>query len=298
MMKQVVSVSLGSRDRDHEVDVTLLGEQVHIRREGTDGDEAAFRRRLLELDGQVDAFGIGGAHLGMDVESRYYPLHSVQKLVKGVQTPMVDGGGLRAVVERQLRQTLDTALPWPMPKRALIGTAVARYDLALSFYDAGYEMMYGDLGFSLGIPIVIRKLSALRMMARTLLPILGYLPLSMLYPTGGKQSENTPKFGNWFSWATVVADDFHYIKKFMPLRLDGKVIVTNTTTAKDVALLQERGAAFLCTSTPQLEGRTFGTNVIEAALTAVAGVKRPLTTTEIQTMVNQLDMKPQVIPLQ
>jgi len=46
--------------------------------------------------------------------------------------------------------------------------------------------------------------------------------------------------------------------------LKGKTIITNTTTQGDVAMLQERGLKWLVTTTPRLEGRSFGTNVIEA----------------------------------
>ncbi|MEI7815375.1 MAG: quinate 5-dehydrogenase, partial [Coriobacteriia bacterium] len=59
-MKQVVSVSIGSSARDHEVEIDLLGERFRIRREGHDGDLDAAAARFAELDGKVDAFGMGG----------------------------------------------------------------------------------------------------------------------------------------------------------------------------------------------------------------------------------------------
>ena len=59
-MKRVVSVSLGSSARDHSAKVNLLGEDFEISRVGTDGklDEAIAKVR--ELDGKVDAIGLGG----------------------------------------------------------------------------------------------------------------------------------------------------------------------------------------------------------------------------------------------
>jgi hypothetical protein len=42
-----------------------------------------------ELDGKVDAFGVGGADLGLMVDSRWYKLHSVQSLTQYVRkTPL------------------------------------------------------------------------------------------------------------------------------------------------------------------------------------------------------------------
>ena len=83
----------------------------------------------------------------------------------------------------------------------------------------------------------------------------------------------------------------------LPDRLDGKIIVTNTTTPEDVELLRTRGVRILCTTTPRLEGRTFGTNVMEAALTAIAGKKRSLTPAELQAMLSEDDLAPTVLPL-
>ena len=92
-MKRAVSISIGSSKRDKAVEVTLLGEPVSIERIGTDGDMEATALKYKELDGKVDAFGVGGADLGAIVEGKFYPFHSVQKLVRFVQkTPVVDGG--------------------------------------------------------------------------------------------------------------------------------------------------------------------------------------------------------------
>jgi hypothetical protein len=57
-----------------------------------------------------------------------------------------------------------------------------------------------------------------------------------------------------------------------------KIIATNTTTAADVELFREAGIKYLVTSTPVLEGRSFGTNMMEAALIAASGKGRALTT--------------------
>lgn len=295
-MLQVVSVSLGSSKRDQQVETTILGQPIRLTRIGTDGDLARARARFRELDGKVDAFGVGGADLAITVNGRRYPLYSVQSLVEGLYTPAVDGGGVRAVLERQLVQRLETHLPEPIqPRRVLIGTAVARYDLARSFADAGFSAIYGDLGFGLGISWPIRSLDTLHRLAALLLPIMGRLPFSWLYPTGAQQERITPKFGEWYKWAMVIADDFHYIKQHLPARLDGKIIVTNTTTRHDLDLLRSRGVRMVVTSTPRIDGRTFGTNLLEAALVAIAGKGRALTTDELRAMVSEEDLQPTIL---
>jgi hypothetical protein len=77
-----------------------------------------------------------------------------------------------------------------------------------------------------------------------------------------------------YRWAEVIAGDFHLIRRYMPPQLPGKVVLTNTVTAADVEDLRRRGVALLVTTTPEMGGRSFGTNVIEAVLVAASG-RRP-----------------------
>jgi hypothetical protein len=302
-MKRVVSVSLGSVKRNKKVTVTLLGEEITMERIGTDGDEEKATQLYNELDGKVDAFGVGGIDLGMSIGGRYYPIHAAQKMVAGVKhTPVVDGGGLHSGdaqnLERGIAQFIEQEIGDEVhPKRVLITTGVDRYSSALSFAEAGYEMVFGDLGFGLGIPIPIRSLRGLRTLARILMPIVGRMPISVLYPTGEKQEEIVPKFGKWYNWATVISGDCLYIKQHMPDQLDGKVIATNTTTPADIEAFRQRGVRYLVTITPQIEGRSFGTNLLEASLVAIAGKGRPLTDDELGDMVAQLDLKPTLLRL-
>jgi hypothetical protein len=204
------------------------------------------------------------------------------KLVAGIkQTPFVDGGGLKLTLERGIAQFIEQEIGDDVqPKRALITMGVDRYGSALSFDEAGYEIIFGDLGFGLGIPIPIRSLRGLHTVGRILMPIVGRMPLEFLY------------LGKWYAWATVICGDCLYVKQHMPDRLDGKVIATNTTTPADVEAFRQRGVRYLVTATPRLEDRSFGTNMMEAAMVAVAGKGRPLTTAELEEMLERLDLKP------
>ncbi|RLC74922.1 MAG: quinate 5-dehydrogenase [Chloroflexi bacterium] len=293
-MKRAVSISLGSVKRDKKVTITLLGEEISIERIGTNGDVEKATQLYNELDGKVDAFGVGGIDLGVTFAGHHYPLYTALKLVAGVKhTPVVDGEGLKLTLERGLAQFIEQEIGDNVqPKRVLITMGVDRYGSAVSFDEAGYELLFGDLGFGLGLPIPIRSMHKLRLVGRILMPIVGRMPLEFLYPTGEKQEEIVPKFGKWYNWATVISGDCLYIKQHMPDHLEGKVIVTNTTTTADVEAFRERGVRYLVTSTPRLEGRSFGTNMMESALVAVAGKGRPLTTDELEDMIAQLGLKP------
>lgn len=295
-MKRAVSISIGSSARDKSVEITLLGERVVMERIGTDGDMQAAAGLFRDLDGKVDAFGVGGTDLGLRVGDRLYKLHSVARLVREVRiTPYVDGGGLKGTLERQLGPFIERRLGKELPaKRAFIASAVDRYGMASSFSESGYECIFGDLMFSLGLPIPIRSLRSIRILAAVLIPIVGRLPFEWLYPTGKEQEVRKPRWPQHFHWASVVAGDALYIKRRMPDSLPGRVIATNTTTPADVEFFRQAGIRYLVSSTPLLDGRTFGTNMMEAALVAVAGKGRPLTSAELQDMLTRLKMEPQI----
>lgn len=295
-MKRVVSVSLGSSSRDHKATLKLLGQEMTVERIGTDGDIKKAIQLYNELDGQVDALGVGGIDLTLRVRDRHYPLYQALKLVKDVKhTPVVDGGGLKHTLERRVMQFVEHEIGDEiLPKRGMLASSVDRFGMALSFAEAGYDMVYADFMFALGLGIPLRTIRSVEILAAILLPILGHLPISFIYPTGEKQTINEPKWEKYYQWASVVAGDFLYIKRHMPLHMDGKVIVTNTTTQEDVKMLTERGVKYLVTTTPRLEGRSFGTNVMEGALVTVAGKGRKLTTSELEELIKELDLEPAI----
>ena len=297
-MKKAVSISIGSSKRNKAVEVTLLGEKVSIERIGTDGDMEAAALKYKELDGKVDAFGVGGADLGAIADGKWYPFYSVKPMVRFVEkTPLVDGGGLKNTLENKAAAFLDKKIGDYINSRGrkvLVALGVDRWGLSKSFVDAGYETIFGDLMFGLEIPIAIHKISQLKTLAALLMPVAGRLPFEWVYPTGEKQEKRTPKWAKYYAWATVIAGDCHYIKRFMPDDLTGKVIVTNTTTPEDVEAFRKAGVKYLVTTTPVLEGRSFGTNMMEAALVAVSGKGRPLTWPELTEMIDKLDLEPQL----
>ena len=292
-MKRAVSVSLGSSTRDKQVIITLGGQQISVERVGTDGDVEKARRLYAELDGKVDALGVGGVDLYLRLDKREYPLRAALKLVQDVhQTPVVDGRGLKHTLERRVFELAEPALGGiPHFHHAFVPVAVDRPGLAQAVSDVADEVIFGDLMVALGVPIDIRGMRNYRRVARMMLPIVSYFPMSMIfYGSGGAESE--PKYQRYWRWADLLAGDFLFMRKYLIEDLAGKTVVTNTTTAENVEFLRARGVRTVITTTPRYEGRSFGTNMMEAALVAVAGKGHPLTTGELQEMLVRLDMKP------
>lgn len=301
-IKEVVSISIGSSARDHEVEIELEGECFKIRREGTDGDMEKARRRFAELDGTVDAFGLGGTDIYLRAAGRDYYFRDTKKMIADVKhTPVVCGSGLKGAVEASTVKFMQEELGLDLAgKRCLVPSAVDRFGLAQALYEAGCRMTYGDLLYSLGIPVMIHRWRSLHVLIKTLAPIAVQLPFEWLYPTGDKQHDAPAdtKHAHLYRDNDIIAGDFHYVCKYMPEDMRGKWLITNTTTPSDVENMRSRGVELMVTSTPRLNGRSFGTNVIEATLVALKGANGPLPEAEYVELLRQVGFRPDVQWLQ
>ncbi len=298
-MKRVVSVSLGTSKRDKRHETEILGEQFSIERRGTDGDRAKFRALFHELDGQVDALGVGGADIWVVVGERKYAFREILGLIAGVkETPIVDGSGLKHTLERETIYRLqeDGIIDWKN-ERTLLVSAVDRYGMAQALSELCPNVVYGDLMFGLGVPIPIRTYRGVQMIGTAFLPVITRLPLQWFYPTGAKQEERKPSNPKAFAEATVICGDWHYIRRYAPDRMEGKTIITQTLRQADLEWLASTGAKQAITTTPVMGGETFATNVMEGVIVALLG-RRPeeLTREDYLGVLKELDWRPNVIP--
>lgn len=297
-MKRVMSVSLGSSTRDHSVETEFLGVKFLIERIGTNGDMDKAIKLIREYDGIVDAFGLGGIDLYIFAAGKSYTFRDAARIAgAATKTPVVDGSGLKNTLERRVILYLQNEMKMNFQnKKVLMVSAVDRPGMAESLWQAGAQMNFGDLIFGLGIPISISSMKAFERLTKILVPIVVKLPFKMLYPTGEKQEKIKPKYAEHYLNADIIAGDFHFIRRYMPETLKNKWIITNTVTTKDVELLRERGVSVLVTTTPELNGRSFGTNVMEGVLIALAG-KSPAQMTEqdYSDMLDKIGFKPRII---
>ncbi len=293
-MKRAVSISLGSSKRDKRVTVKLNGQEILVERIGTDGDLKKARQMYLDLDGKVDAFGVGGIDLYLRLDEREYPLHAALRLVSGIKhTPLCDGRGLKHTLERRVFQLATSQLGDMRFKQAFIPVAIDRLGLAEAVAEVSERSVFGDLMVALGVPIPIYGIPAFKRVARVMLPIVSHFPMSMIF-YGSDGAEHEPKYTKYFAESDLLAGDFLFMRKYMPKNLSGKTIVTNTTTEENIALLKERGVKTIITTTPRFDGRSFGTNMNEAMLTAYAGKGRRLTDGELNGLIDELGLKPDV----
>ncbi|MTI95540.1 MAG: quinate 5-dehydrogenase [Firmicutes bacterium] len=295
-MKRVVSISLGSSRRDHQAEVQFNGVRFQVERRGTDGDMKKMIAMVSELDGKVDAFGLGGIDLYVGTPGRRYIFRDAKNIVKAARkTPVVDGSGLKNTLERNTIKYLAEKLGWSFAeKKVLLISALDRWGMAETLAQYGSSLLIGDFMFTLGLPFPIRKLKTIDRVARILAPLVVQLPFSIVYPTGKKQDSSDGRLARYFNDKDIIAGDFNYIYKHMPRNMEGLKLITNTVTATDIDELRSRGVKTLVTTTPALNGRSFGTNVMEAVLVAYAGRDSELSPEEYNRLLAELKFVPRV----
>ncbi|MGA8384436.1 MAG: hypothetical protein WB687_04015 [Candidatus Cybelea sp.] len=300
-MKRVVSVSLGSSSRDHRANVTFLGEEFDISRVGTDGKLDAALAMVRELDGHVDAIGLGGIDVYLYAGRHRYALRDGLRLLEAAKiTPIVDGSGLKNTLEREAVAFMQRDLGIDLRgKRVLMVSALDRFGMAQALVDAGADVLFGDFIFALDKDMPVRGLAEFEELAEKYLPDACKLPFQFFYPTGKKQEKPPePKYPHYYEQSEIIAGDFHFMRQFMPDRLDGKIVLTNTVTAGNVEDLAVRGVKMLITTTPEIAGRSFGTNVLEAALLALLGKAwSDVVPADYEGLLRELGLKPRVVRL-
>jgi hypothetical protein len=277
-MKNVVSVSLGSTAGDFAREIDLAGQRVHLSREGTNGDIERAKARICELDGNVDAIGLGGIDI-------YLYVGGGEQLIIGdglrlaqaaTTTPVVDGSGLKNTLERRVVRELAAQRHIDSSMKILMVSALDRFGMAEALVELGCECVFGDLIFNIGLDFPLTTLAEIEDLAKKYRSRLMNVPFHMLYPTGSAQDEKKadPRYGKYYEQADVIAGDAHLILRHMPERLPDKGIITNTTRPHTIARFAEAGVGWVVTTTPQLNGVSGGTNLMEAALVAL--MEKPL----------------------
>jgi hypothetical protein len=159
-MKRVVSISIGASTRNKTAEVEILGEKFIIERIGTDGDLKKAIELIKELDGKVDAFGMGGIDLYLSAGNKRYIIKDALPLKNAAKiTPIVDGSGLKNTLERKVIKYIQKkGIVNIKEKKVLMTSVMDRFGMAQAFYEEGARLIIGDLMFALNLPIPLHSL--------------------------------------------------------------------------------------------------------------------------------------------
>lgn len=276
-MKRIVSISLGSSQRDYQFTTTVLGQHVLVRRIGTNGDVRRIPGLLRELDGRVDVFGLEGLTPMFRVGRARYPHREAAAIAGRAQrTPVVYGEIVRSVLDRRAIGEVRHRLGPLSFRRVLVTAGLRHYALAEALAAAGAALRFGDPIVHLATPLLPapRTMAQLDLYAAVTLPLAALLPYRALYPPRPGRGKHHPRAARLFAWADALVGDFAHIRHFAPCDLAGAVVVTTDPSPGEIAEMKGRGAAALATLGPRLsEGRPHvSADVLEAIAVAIMEV--------------------------
>jgi predicted amino acid dehydrogenase len=298
-MKRILIVDLGLGE--HRTEVSLLGQQLDVRRIGCGGDVGRATRILREADGQLDAVALEGLPLEIRLGSAARAHVAAGDLrAAASRTPLVDGRAIRDGLERWAVILADRRQPGIFAeKRTLMVPGFNHVGLANALMRHSASLRYADPITHMGVPYlpgVGTRLTLDQVAAPTVDRLSGF-PWTRLFPPATRS--HRPVSPAPFDWADVLAGDVAAVRRFAPDRLERKTIVVEHATEQDVADLAERGASILVTLMPSLDGAgqlgTWSAAAVEAMLVAVrATPDLPLSEDTYLDLIARLDWAPSI----
>lgn len=281
-MKRVLVIHLNQEDETTVV--RFLGQEVELIRRGSGGDPARIEALIAEYDGRVDAIGLEGIPAVLQLGPAQVEHEVGARLRRVAQvTPVVDGSGIRAGLERWGVILADRAQPGIFAqKRVLMTPGLNHSGLAQALQRRGSAIRYADpvIYFALpDFPGVGTKMT-LEQAAGPTLEQLKDAPFRRIYPQPGKPGQ--PRATDPFRWADLIAGDIGAIRRYAPANLKHKTVVVESATEADLEDLRRRGVTIAVTMMPSLDGPDglgrWSAATIEAVLVALRrDVQAPLT---------------------
>lgn len=304
-MKQVVSISLGSSDRDYEFETEFLGQDFKIRRFGTNGDLEKAAKLLLRWDKEAEAIGLGHIQFPSGIGPRYLKKKQAYKLGElgaQIQTPVTTGKALRDVsFEWALRYIEYQFGNYFNNVKCLFLSGMNSYRIAKVMSEFTDNLTFADPVLENGIPKFINSLKDLESYAHSAHEVLQWVPSKTL-------TNSVVPIKTWNEYilnkamqkANMIVVPFYgfddYLKNSALEELGGKTIITSTAYDDRVAFLKERGVDVIIDTTPKILERVVAPNVLEALILAAMGRKKDqIHSDDLLEIISSQKMDPRVV---
>ncbi len=272
-MKRVLVIHLN--ESEATATVSFLGQPIELILRGCQGDVEQARQLIADFDGKVDAIALDGLSAELQLGSAHRP-HALgaSLLDDAQQTPVVDGSGIRAGLERWAVILADRAEPGIFAeKRILMTPGLNHGGLAQAFERHSTAIRYADPFIYFDLPQApgVGSKATLKQAGPATLERLKDAPFRRIHPQTGEP--HRARSADPFGWADVIAGEIGAIRRYAPAALKRKTVVVECATEEDLQDLRKRGVSIVATMMPSLDGDgTLGrwsAAVIEAVLVAL-----------------------------
>jgi predicted amino acid dehydrogenase len=296
-MKKILVIDLAHRDLT--AIGTILGQEVEVHLKGCGGDLTILDQLIRSFDGKVDAIGLDGICSKIQLAGESLN-HKVGNKIfqRKTLSPMVDGSGIRNVLENWSINLIDRAQPGIFSNKRVLLVPALNHDMlfrALGRFTT--DIRYADpvIFFALptfpgaGTPQLAKRIAA------PTLEQLADSPFRRIHPQPGiptvKRSEKP------FIWADIIAGDMGAIRRYAPRNLRKKTVICEWASQEDLADMQQRKVSVVISLIPTLEGDGGldhrSSAMVEAVLVALREDRNsPLTEDTYLDIVSNLTWQP------
>jgi predicted amino acid dehydrogenase len=178
-MKEIIKLSFGSSSDNFDDEIEMNGHKIHIRGIGVDYDFDLALSIVKKYAQECDAFALSGFILDIKQQNKTH----VHRMVKAIReaagdTPVLDGNMLRkAAFPWALKKFIDQEKHFLSNKTIAFYTGLVQWNILPFFQDYDCKLVFGDLFFSMGVPVSINGLKALDTFLKFNAPVLSRLRL-------------------------------------------------------------------------------------------------------------------------
>jgi predicted amino acid dehydrogenase len=304
-MKRVISLSLGTSERDYEVTTKFLGQDFFIKRMGTDGDANEMVELLYDWEQQADAIGLAGIKfpsvLGFKRKAEKRDVR-IKELSSELKIPVTTGEAFGNVAKEWVaRYVQETEKKLFTNARVLVLSGMTDYSVAAVLNGYTDNLQFADPVFDHGIPKFINSLKDMELYGKGVHDVLSLTPAKVI-------STSLPLVNEWNKYilrkamqkATVIVVPYEgfytYLDKCTPEELGGKIILTSTAYDDRVEFLKKRGVDVIVDATPMILDRMVQVDVLEAMIIAALGKKdSTLNNDDLLEVISEQGIHPRIL---
>ncbi len=303
MTSSILILVSGGGDRVEKL--RFLDRDIDVRFADCDGDPDRAREAILSCREPIDAIGLDAWPMRLDLAGATAHHETARALRDAAgDTPLVDGSGIRAGLERWGVILTERAEPGLLSgKRILMCPGLNHTGLAQALRHRGRELQYADPVVYFGLPQFpgVAARTTLEQSAPALIGTLTHASPARLSPAAEPREPHG--HAAMFRRADVIAGDARAIRRYAPDRLRHKTLVVNYADEADIEDFRERGASIVVTMMPSLDKNDrlarHSAAVVETLLVALrAQPELPLTEDTYLDLIANLDWRPGIRYLQ
>jgi predicted amino acid dehydrogenase len=271
-MKNVISISLGSTSLDFDIRTRFLGQDMRLRRFGTDGNVARALKLVHQWDARADALGLGLARDSHRLGApRSAGVLGARMQRAATRSPATTGKRLGEILlEWAVRHAQSELGHYFDNARVLFFSGMANHKLALSLAEYTENLRFADPLLQLGVPKLLGSLDALGLYAGGAHYVSDWAPPQVVPDVLLRQWTHFI-LRKAMQKATMLVAPVHELDTFGIEELAGKTIITSTVNGERLERFKDKGVHMVLDGSPEIGGHVIGPELLDAMVLAATG---------------------------